>query len=159
MSDEEDEAAREEDREAQTENGNTAEEEPTETTAEIDEEVDAEDARVLIGAGKARSIDLRDVEVVDTGHVPGTEVVGEDRSPKETAEFILRGDTDVAIIVVCEDGKRSKEVAAELREDGFAAGALKGGWSKWVSAGNTVQPHDDQEYEGPELTQPGGGGA
>ena len=122
--------------------------------SDLPEEVDPDDARLMLAKGEVRSIDVRDVDdIADEGHPPATVVVG-DRSPKEAADEVLRGD-EVPILVFSDGGDRGKEVAAELREAGIEAAAVKGGYGKWVSEGEPTNPRDADEYEGPELKQPG----
>lgn len=121
--------------------------------SDLREAIKHEDARVKLASGELRAIDLRDTGELSDGHVPGAVPVGE-RSLTEAAEEVLAVD-EVPILVIGADGEASERGAEELREAGFDATALKGGWKKWVSAGMPVQPRDDQEYEGPDLAQPG----
>jgi rhodanese-related sulfurtransferase len=121
--------------------------------SEIGDTVEPDDARVLIGRGDARAIDLRTDEVAAEGHAPGAAIVG-DRSLAEVVKE-TREDREVPLLVFCEDGERSGEAAAELREQGIEAAAVEGGWSEWVSAGMPTQPRSDDEYEGPKQSSPG----
>ena len=123
--------------------------------SQLPETIDPEEARRLLGTGQARSIDMRDESVLAGGHAPATVVVGE-RSLKEAAEQVLAVE-QVPILVFGTDGGESERGAEELREAGIEAVAIEGGWSGWQSAGLPVQPRDDQEYEGPDLAQPGTG--
>ena len=52
-------------------------------------------------------------------------------------------------MVVCANGKRSSQVAADLRERGFRAAVLKGGMKSWSGGGLPTQPREAQEFEGP----------
>jgi rhodanese-related sulfurtransferase len=121
--------------------------------SEIEETLEPDDARVLLGRGEARAIDLRPPEDAAEGHAPGAVVVG-DRSLKEAAEEVLEVD-EVPILVFCEDGERSGEAAAQLREQGIEAAAVEGGWNEWVGKGMPTQPRSDDEYEGPKQSIPG----
>lgn len=120
---------------------------------DLDETVDADEARTLIGKGEARSIDLRSQEERENGHPPGSVAVG-DRDPKEAADDVLRGE-DLALLVFCADGERSEQVASELRDQDVEAAAVEGGWEGWLSAGEPTLPRPDSEYEGPDLPTPG----
>jgi rhodanese-related sulfurtransferase len=118
---------------------------------EIGDTVEPEDARVLLGRGEARAIDLRADEVAAEGHAPGATIVG-DRSLAEMVEEMREG---TPLLVFCEDGERSVEAAAELREQGVEAAAVEGGWSEWAASGMPMQPRSDDEYEGPKQSIPG----
>jgi rhodanese-related sulfurtransferase len=121
--------------------------------SEIGDTVEPDDARVLLGRGEAHAIDLRAEEVAAEGHAPGAAIIG-DRSLAEVAEEIREG-REVPLLVFCEDGERSGEAAAELREQGIEAAAVEGGWSEWLSSGMPTQPRSDDEYEGPKQSIPG----
>ena len=117
--------------------------------------IEPKKARDLLATAEARAIDLRPIEELGQTHAPSAMFVGEEE-PKAVAERVLRGD-DVKLIVFCEDGSKSSEVASELSGDDIDAVAVEGGWRAWVAADMPVQPGEDEEYEGPELKQPGGG--
>jgi rhodanese-related sulfurtransferase len=117
--------------------------------------IEPEDARDLLATGKARAIDLRPIEELGQSHAPSAMFVA-DEQPSDVADRVLRGD-DVKLIVFCEDGSESADVAAKLGEGGVDAVAVAGGWRAWVGADMPVQPGEDEEYEGPELKQPGTG--
>lgn len=113
------------------------------------------DARELVGTGKARAIDVRNLEHGEQ-HAPGAAVVG-DGDLEETAERLLRGDEDITLLVFGADGDEGERAAEKLREAGYEARAIDGGWEAWRDADLPVQPDEDEEYEGPELKQPGTG--
>ncbi len=119
----------------------------------VGETVDVGRAHELLGRSEARAIDLRGEDEVAEGHAPGAVMVV-DGDLKDAAETVLRGD-DLPVLVFCESGERSEDAAAELREAGIEAAAIEGGWSKWIGAGMPTQPGSDEEYDGPELKQPG----
>ena len=120
-----------------------------------DQTIDPEKARDLLANAEARAIDLRPIEELGQTHAPSAMFVA-DEEPKAVAERVLRGD-DVKLIVFCEDGSKSSEVASELSDGDIDAVAVAGGWSAWVAADMPMQPGEDEEYEGPELKQPGTG--
>ncbi len=51
-------------------------------------------------------------------------------------------DRSLQLIVVCNDGYSSSLAAASLRELGFAAGDVVGGYRGWVAAGLPTEPAD-----------------
>ena len=111
-----------------------------------------EDARVLIGRDEADVIDIReDEETFAKGHLTGAvHVPGGDLEslPDDLSQ-------DSTLLVVCESGERSAEVAAKFRDEGRSATSIEGGMDSWVSSGLPVQPRVEEEFEGPELKQPG----
>ena len=117
--------------------------------------IEPAEARDMLAKGEARAIDLRPIEGLGQTHAPSALFVA-DEQPAEVAERVLRGD-DVKLIVFCEDGSESADVAAKLSEGEVDAIAVAGGWRAWVGANMPVQPGEDEEYEGPELKQPGTG--
>jgi len=125
----------------------------TEHDEQIEDEIDAEQARALVASGKARSIDIRGPEVAGEGHVPGTTVVVDD-DLEAAAETALEG-IDKPVLVFGDDDERSREAAEKLRDSGTPASAVKGGVAAWESAGGQIQPGTDEEYKGPKLKQPG----
>src|SRR5690242_4905014 len=91
---------------------------------ELDEqELDAKRARELIASEGCQALDLRGLDDWAEAHIAGA--VRVDDGDLEGALGSLSEDQPV--VVVCGDGKQSAEVAADLRERGFAAGILKGG--------------------------------
>jgi rhodanese-related sulfurtransferase len=58
------------------------------------------------------------------------------------------------VIVACEDGERSAEVAEQLRGQGYEAASIEGGLGAWSSEKLPLQPAEDQEYEGPRRPGP-----
>jgi histidinol-phosphate aminotransferase len=54
-------------------------------------------------------------------------------------------DDDQTVIVACEDGEESAEVADELRERGIDAVSLEGGMEAWRSDDMPMQPSRDPE--------------
>ena len=117
-----------------------------------DEPLSPEDARVLIGQDDAAVVDIRDdPDAFAEGHLTGAvHVPGGDTEslPDELPD-------DKALLVVCESGDRSAEVAAKFRDEGRQATSIEGGMESWVSSGLPVQPRSETDFEGPELKQPG----
>ena len=107
------------------------------------ETISAEDAREALGKNEAVAIDLRDEEEWRTGHVPGARRISADELP-EVDDL-----PDQKVIVVCEDGEQSAEVAEKLRSDDREAVALEGGMDKWRSDDLPMQPSRDPDEDSP----------
>ena len=103
---------------------------------------------------QAQVLDLRDPDEFAEGHIvaalnaPDADV---DALPDELAE-------EVRLVVVCEDGERSAELAAKLSDSSHEAAALDGGMKAWRSAKLPQQPSADFEAEPKDTsTLPGAG--
>lgn len=117
--------------------------------------IDPEEARVKLARREVVAIDLRDADTAAGSHAPGAVIVG-DEEPEQAVERARGEDGDKPVIVFCEDGSDSGEVAAKLCDAGIEAAAVEGGWAAWQKEGMPIQPGEDEEYEGPDLsTQPG----
>jgi rhodanese-related sulfurtransferase len=118
----------------------------------VPESVDAEEARELIGKGRVRVVDIRGED--DFARERMTNAVRAE--PDEVKDALEEGDDGrEAVLVVCEDGERSAEVAESLRSDGIEATSIDGGFGAWTSEGLPTAPGRDEEYEGPEIKLPG----
>ena len=101
--------------------------------------IDVEDTRRRMGTD-ANILDIRsEDEWQRVGNIPGAIPVREE-DPGEAAKRI---DEEHTVIVVCEDGDRSAEVAESLREGGRDAVSLEGGMTAWSNAGLPMQPTED----------------
>ena len=124
----------------------------TERTEIGDEPVSPKDARLLIARNEADVIDIRsDEEAFGHEHVPGARRM--DGGDEEALKAELPEDGQV--LLVCESGERSAELAATLRDEGRSVGSIEGGLESWKSAGLPVQPGSDKEFEGPSGKLPG----
>jgi rhodanese-related sulfurtransferase len=119
----------------------------------MDEKIDAERARTMLAHGEARAIEVGDPEVAAKARIPGAVVVG-DRDLREAAEAAVTEKRD-ALLVFGENDEQAAKAAGELREHGLDAASVEGGFEAWTSAGGQVQPRADEEYDGPDLKQPG----
>lgn len=118
----------------------------------LPESVDAEEARELVGKGRVRVVDIRSED--DFSRERMTNAVRAE--PDEVKDALEEGDDGrEAVLVVCEDGERSAEVAESLRSDGIEATSIDGGFGAWTSEGLPTAPGRDEEYEGPEIKLPG----
>jgi rhodanese-related sulfurtransferase len=118
--------------------------------AELEESVDPKQARELVARERAQTVDLRDDDDYRAGHIAGSTRADAD-DLDQAAESL---DEDRPVIVVCADGERSAEVAADLRERGLQAAAVKGGMKAWAGDGLPIQPREAEEFEGPKRTAP-----
>jgi rhodanese-related sulfurtransferase len=131
-------------------------EEPRDETPEspevTDEPLSPEDARILIGRNEVDVIDIReDGDAFAEGHLAGATHVPGGNSDSLPAD--LSGER--ALIIVCESGEQSAEVAERFRKDGRDATSIDGGMDAWRGAGLPVQPTNEAEFQGPKLKTPG----
>jgi rhodanese-related sulfurtransferase len=117
---------------------------------QVEEELDAERARELIASEGAQTLDVRGQDEFAEGHIAGA--VRTDEGEVEAALEALSQDRPV--VVVCADGKRSPEVAADLRERGFQASVIKGGMKAWSGDSLPTIPRDTEEFHGPRRPGP-----
>ena len=61
---------------------------------------------------------------------------------------------DDPVVVVCDTGERSAEVAARLRDQGYRAANVKGGMKGWSGDKLPLQPAEDEEFHGPRRPGP-----
>jgi rhodanese-related sulfurtransferase len=117
----------------------------------LQERIGPDEARKLIATpGQAQVLDLRPQDDFGEGHIPGASNV----DPDELDIVIGDLSREEPVIVVCQEGKRSAEVAERLRNEGFDSASIKGGMSSWVGEKLPVQPTEDEEYEGPRRPGP-----
>jgi len=117
----------------------------------LDEErIDAAKARKLIATSGTQPIDIRDADSFSAGHIAGGVRVEEGDLD---SEFEDRSKDD-PVIVVCQDGERSAQVAETLRERGFNAASIEGGMDAWSGDSLPLQPGEDEEFEGPRRPGP-----
>jgi hydroxyacylglutathione hydrolase len=107
--------------------------------------VSPEEARQLLGSNEATAIDLRGDEEWRNGHIPGARHSG-DQEVEQTLEEI---DDEQTVIVACEDGKRSGEVAEKISGEGREAVSIEGGMSAWRSDDMPMQPSRDPVEDTP----------
>jgi rhodanese-related sulfurtransferase len=100
--------------------------------------VSLEEARKLVASDEVDVVDLRDDEGWREGHIPGAHRAGDDLGAKvESLEGGRR------LLIVCDDGNRSGEVAEELSGGERDAVSLEGGMSAWLGDGQPSQPTGD----------------
>jgi rhodanese-related sulfurtransferase len=102
--------------------------------------VSLQEARKLVGSNEVDVVDLRDEDGWMDGHIPGAHRAGDDVEAK-----VESMDSDRRLLIVCQDGSRSDEVAEELSGGEREAVSLEGGMSAWLSEGMPSQPTEDYE--------------
>jgi rhodanese-related sulfurtransferase len=107
--------------------------------SDAEETIGTEEAREVLATNDAVAIDLRDEEEWIEGHVPAARRISADEL-SEVDDL-----PDQKLIIVCEEGDKSAEVAEKLRSDGRDAVALEGGMSQWRSDDLPMQPSHDPE--------------
>lgn len=112
-------------------------------------EVSTDEARQLVASNEVEVIDLRDEEGWLKGHIPGAHRAADDLDAK-----LEELPDDRKLLVVCDDGQRSGEVAGELDGDDREAVSLAGGMEAWLSDGLPSQPSIDYE-PGPDSVEEG----
>jgi len=115
-----------------------------------EETVEPKRARELIAREGAQTLDLRGDDEFADAHIAGA-VRPEDDDLDRAVESL---DEDKPVVVVCDDGERSAEVAADLRERGYQAAALKGGMKKWAGDKLPTIPRETEEFHGPRRSGP-----
>jgi rhodanese-related sulfurtransferase len=103
------------------------------------ETIDVDEARTRMGTDLT-VLDIRsDEEWQSVGNIPGA-ISAADRDPQEAVKQI---DEESTVVVVCEDGERSAEIAGQLREAGRDAVSLEGGMEAWADKDMPMQPTED----------------
>lgn len=115
-----------------------------------EETLDPEHARKLIATEGAQALDLREQDDFAEGHIVGA-VRADEGDIDEALESLS---DDRPVVVVCADGKRSPDVAADLRERGYQAAVVKGGMNAWTGDSLPTQPREDEEFHGPRRPGP-----
>lgn len=110
----------------------------------------ADEAREAIANrdDSVRVADIRSVEEFGDGHIPGAVNVP-DADAAAVRDAVDDGDEVDRVLVVCADGKRSREVASELGGEGVEAAFLDGGMKKWERKHPVEPPASDAEFQGP----------
>lgn len=73
-------------------------------------------------------VDIRDEAAFQFGHMDGAIHIPANELPERHAEL----PKDQLLVIYCRSGIISEDAAAELREDGFSAVNLVGGYVQWL---------------------------
>jgi rhodanese-related sulfurtransferase len=121
---------------------------------DLAERADVEDARMAVAKRQALVIDVRDADDFAAERIFGSIHADPDAdSITEAAEG--QEDAPDALLLVCEDGTRSGELADELRSEDRPVSSIEGGFAAWTGEHLPTAPGRDEEYKGPEIKVPG----
>jgi rhodanese-related sulfurtransferase len=107
------------------------------------ETVSPEQAREMLASNEASAIDVRGDEEWGQGHIPGARHRSEEEID-DAIEQIAEGQT---VIVACEDGDRSAQIAEKISAGGRQAASIEGGMEAWRSQDMPMQPSYDPDEE------------
>ena len=94
-----------------------------------------------------RLIDIRDEASMSYGMIPGAEWL-----PTETIEQNLdAADKEKKLVLYCTRGALSEECAEVLREKGYDAVSLEGGYTRWLLERMEAEQKKEEEEPGEEL--------
>lgn len=98
-------------------------------------QVDVNEARVLLDAGEATALDVREPYEWEAGRLPGSQWIPMGELANRLPELPAG-----PIVVVCRVGSRSGHVADALAARGYDARNLVGGLVMWHAAGFPLEP-------------------
>ena len=100
-------------------------------------EIDVPQAKLLLEAGTATFVDVRDPYSFKTSHVPGAVHVDDDN----VKQFVADADKAATVVVYCYHGHNSLGATAFFQDQGFSAvSSLNGGFTAWDAAGGASEP-------------------
>ena len=100
-------------------------------------QIDAKEALRLHTEGRATFVDVRDLNEVNLGMIPGAIHLDRGRLESKVEEKIPR---DASIVLYCAAGNRSALAAETLRDMGYSdVCSLDSGFRGWVEAGGEIQ--------------------
>ncbi len=98
--------------------------------------VDPQTANLLRERDDVLLIDVREPSEYAAGHIPGITLIPMGEIPNRLADI----PKDKTVIVSCQSGRRSSQIASFLQEQGFTnLHDLDGGFSAWERAGLPVE--------------------
>ena len=99
-------------------------------------EVSPQDALALHEKGDAKFLDVRDLQEVNLGRIPGAMHISRGNLENKVEAIIPR---DTPLVVYCGGGSRSALAADTLRQMGYEnVRSLAGGFRGWAEAGGDV---------------------
>ena len=100
-------------------------------------QIDAKEALRLHAEGRAKFVDVRDLNEVNLGMIPGAIHLDRGRLESKVEEAIPR---DASVVLYCAAGNRSALAAETLRDMGYTdVCSLDSGFRGWVEAGGDIQ--------------------
>jgi rhodanese-related sulfurtransferase len=121
---------------------------------DLAERADVEDARMAVARREALVIDVRDADDFAAERIFGS-IHADPDADSITKAADGQEDAPDALLLVCEDGARSGELADELRSGGRPVSSIQGGFAAWTGDHLPTAPGRDEEYKGPEIKVPG----
>jgi rhodanese-related sulfurtransferase len=106
----------------------------------IEEVLDPEAARKVIASNDATLLDIRGDDDWHEKRIAGARRASEDDLESTLEEL----GSDRAVVIVCNDGERSANLAAQLRESGREATSIDGGMDAWDGP---TQPSADPDED------------
>ena len=100
-------------------------------------EIDIQQAQLLLEAGTATFVDVRDPNSFHAGHIPGAVHLDD----SNVQQFVDDADKRATVVVYCYHGHSSLGATAYFQDQGFAAvSSLSGGFTAWHGAGGASEP-------------------
>ncbi|MDB4881929.1 MAG: Rhodanese-like protein [Gemmatimonadetes bacterium] len=100
-------------------------------------EIDAKEALELHREGRATFVDVRDLNEVNLGMIPGAIHLDRGRLESKVEAAIPR---DAAVVLYCAAGNRSALAADTMQQMGYTnVCTLSSGFRGWVEAGGDIQ--------------------
>jgi rhodanese-related sulfurtransferase len=99
-------------------------------------EVDAQDALATHAKGGTTFLDVRDLQEVNLGRIPGAVHISRGNLENKVEAILPR---ETPLVVYCGGGSRSALAADTLRQLGYSnVSSLKGGFRGWAEAGGDI---------------------
>ena len=100
-------------------------------------QIEAKEALELHAQGRATFVDVRDLNEVNLGMIPGAIHLDRGRLESKVEAVIPR---DAAVVLYCAAGNRSALAAETMREMGYVdVCSLSTGFRGWVEAGGEIE--------------------
>ncbi len=94
-------------------------------------EIDIQQAQLLLEAGTATFVDVRDPNSFQEEHIPGATHLDD----SNVQQFVASADKQATVVVYCYHGNSSLGATAFLKDQGFTAvSSLSGGFAAWHEA-------------------------
>jgi rhodanese-related sulfurtransferase len=99
-------------------------------------EISAGDALQEHESGKATFLDVRDLQEVNLGRIPGAVHISRGTLETKVEAAVPR---DARVVVYCSSGNRSALAADQMREMGYTnVASLAGGFRAWAESGGEI---------------------
>ena len=99
-------------------------------------EIEIQQAQLLLKAGTATFVDVRDPDSFSAEHIPGATHLDD----SNVQQFIASADKQATVVVYCYHGNSSLGATAFFQDQGFTAvSSLSGGFTAWHEAGGASE--------------------